>query len=85
MLCELPFINNRETIVHGYPINRLDIDDSFILCCKSITDDIGIKIMNLIKCIEFLKKYDINLPQTNNVQIDIKFFTLQAKIINKNS
>ena len=45
MLCELPFINNRETIVHGYPINRLDIDDSFILCCKSITDDIGIELI----------------------------------------
>jgi hypothetical protein len=49
MLCELPFINNRETIVHGYPINRLDIDDSFILCCKSITDDIGIELIKFQK------------------------------------
>lgn len=39
---ELPFINNRDSFVHGYGIDRLDIDDSFLLCCKSISDNVGI-------------------------------------------
>lgn len=39
IMCHLPIISNREAYIRGYAIDRLDVNNTFMICSKSIDND----------------------------------------------
>ncbi|EGR28771.1 protein kinase domain protein [Ichthyophthirius multifiliis] len=66
----LPFIHNRDAYIEGIGIDRLDVNGTILIKCRSIQNDK-----------ELMQKIGIDLTKSKNVQIDIKFFSCEIQPI----
>ncbi|KAL4466538.1 hypothetical protein ABPG72_010589 [Tetrahymena utriculariae] len=62
----LPFISNREAYIQGVGIDRLEVNGTILIKCKTIHDDQ-----------QLLKELNINLRESKNVQIKLNFFACE--------
>ena len=62
-----PVISDRELYLVGFGIDRFEENGSFLICCKTIDNDL-----------EFQEKYKINIPKTSKyVRVDVPFTTME--------